>query len=221
MNAYHTLTKEASAEIVIQKSRFIGYAAPCESEEQALSFLSSVRQLHRDARHACYAYIIGQNEGIMRYSDDGEPGGTAGLPIMSVLRGRHLVNCIVVVVRYFGGILLGTGGLVRAYSESCRSAVHSAGISRMEWTCQDLCEVPYSCWDSLQHSIKSLPVQIRDTRFETAVVFSLLVREQDHEHALDVLQRVTNRQLVCLPDSEFYAGWPVGDGPEDRPDDQA
>ena len=209
MNAYQTLSKEASAEIIIQKSRFIGYASPCEDEEHALSYLSAIRQLHHDARHACYAYIIGDNEGIMRYSDDGEPGGTAGLPIMSVLRGRHLVNCIVVVVRYFGGILLGTGGLVRAYSESCRSAVLSAGISKMEWTCQDLCEVPYSCWDSLQHSIRSLPVQIKDIHFETTVVFTLLVRKQDREKALDSLQRVTNRQLVCLPDNEYFYGWPV------------
>ena len=220
MNAYQTLAKEASAEIIIQKSRFIGYASPCENEEEALSFLDSVRQKHHDARHACYAYIIGHNEGIMRYSDDGEPGGTAGLPIMSLLRGRHLVNCIVVVVRYFGGILLGTGGLVRAYSESCRSAVQCAGISRMEWTCQDLCEVPYSCWDSLQHCIKNLPVLIKDTRFEATVVFTLLVRKQDHENALDGLQRVTNRQLVCLPDGEYYAGWPVNEKIENSEEEQ-
>lgn len=211
MNAYQTLSKRGSDEIVIQKSRFIGYAAPCDTEEEALAFLNSIRQSHHDARHACYAYVIGSNEGIMRYSDDGEPGGTAGLPIMSVLRGRHLVNCIVVVVRYFGGILLGTGGLVRAYSECCKKAVQCAGISRMEWTCQDLCEVPYSCWDSLQHCMKTLPVRMAEARFETSVVFSLLVRKQDHDKTIDVLQRVTNRQLVWLPESEYFAGWPVSE----------
>ena len=211
MNAYLTLSRMASDEIVIQKSRFIGYAAPCETEEEALAFLQSIRDRHRDSRHACYAYIIGQNEGVMRYSDDGEPGGTAGLPIMGVLRGRHLVNCAVVVVRYFGGILLGTGGLVRAYSEACWIAVQAAGVMRMDWTCRELCEVPYSCWDSLQHTVRSLPVQLEDIQFETAVAFTLLVREADRDRILDALQRVTNRQLTCLPDGESYAFWPVSE----------
>ena len=212
-SSFLTLAQSASDETVIQKSRFIGYASPCASEEDALSFLQSIRDRHRDARHACYAYVIGQNEGIMRYSDDGEPGGTAGLPIMNVLRGRHLVNCAVVVVRYFGGILLGTGGLVRAYSEACRIAVQAAGIVRMEWTCFHLCEVPYSSWDTLQHAVKSLPVQLRDISFETAVTFTLLVRQTDESRVLSELQRVTARQLTAIPEEENFFLWPVPDIP--------
>ena len=207
--SFLTLGQSASDEITVQKSRFIGYASPVSSEEEALAFLQSIRDRHRDARHACYAYIVGPNEGILRYSDDGEPSGTAGLPIMNVLRGRHLVNCAVVVVRYFGGILLGTGGLVRAYSEACRVGLRAAGLVRMEWTAFHLCEVPYSYWDSLQHAVRALPVQLRDVRFETAVTFTLLVRATDEAFVLSELDRVTNRQLTTLPEEASYFLWPV------------
>ena len=107
MNPYRTLQQFASDEFIINKSRFIGYAAPCETEAEALAFLQSIRTKHKDATHNCYAYIIGQNAGIMRYSDDGEPGGTAGLPMMEVLKHQGVVNCCCVVTRYFGGVLLG------------------------------------------------------------------------------------------------------------------
>ena len=109
MNPYRTLRQSASDEFIINKSRFIGYAAPCETEAEALAFLQSIRTKHKDATHNCYAYIIGQNAGIMRYSDDGEPGGTAGLPMMEVLKHQGVVNCCCVVTRYFGGVLLGAG----------------------------------------------------------------------------------------------------------------
>ena len=131
VNSYITVRSEASDEIVIQKSRFIGYAAPCETEDEALAFLRKIRDRHRDARHCCYAYVIGINAGIMRYSDDGEPGGTAGMPMMDILKSEKAVNCCVVVVRYFGGILLGTGGLVRAYTQGCKTALQAAGLVRM------------------------------------------------------------------------------------------
>ena len=107
MNPYRTLRQFASDEFIINKSRFIGYAAPCETEAEALAFLQTIRTKHKDATHNCYAYIIGQNAGIMRYSDDGEPGGTAGLPMMEVLKHQGVVNCCCVVTRYFGGVLLG------------------------------------------------------------------------------------------------------------------
>ena len=103
---YLTVSRPGADEIVIQKSRFIGYAAPAASEEEALEFIRSIREKHRDATHNCYAYIIGSNQGTIRYSDDGEPSGTAGLPMVDVLKNRGLTNCAVVVTRYFGGTLL-------------------------------------------------------------------------------------------------------------------
>ena len=126
--SYKTLRTENSAEFIINKSRFIGYGCPCQTEEEALAFLARIRQKHKDATHNCYAYIIGLNSGIMRYSDDGEPGGTAGMPIIEVMKARGVVNCAVVVTRYFGGILLGAGGLVRAYAQGSKTALDAAGV---------------------------------------------------------------------------------------------
>ena len=99
LTSYKTIKQSAQDEFIVNKSRFIGYASPCQTEEEALAFLKLIRDRHRDATHNCYAYVIGENAGIMRYSDDGEPGGTAGLPMMEVLKKRGVVNCCVVVTR--------------------------------------------------------------------------------------------------------------------------
>ena len=125
---FKTLRLAASDEFIIHKSRFIGYASPAQTEEEALAFLQSIRMKHKDATHNCYAYVIGRNAGVMRYSDDGEPGGTAGLPMMEVLKAQGVVNCCVVVTRYFGGVLLGAGGLVRAYTQGCAAALKAGAV---------------------------------------------------------------------------------------------
>ena len=162
---YKTLRQAASDEFIVQKSRFIGYAAPCESEEAALAFLRSIRERHKDASHNCYAYIIGENAGIMRYNDDGEPGGTAGMPIIEVMKQRGVVNCCVVVTRYFGGVLLGAGGLVRAYSHGCAIALSAAQVVRMELSRRLLLDVPYPLWDRVNHALKSLPQITEATQY--------------------------------------------------------
>lgn len=203
-----TLAGHGRDEITVQKSRFIGQAWPCVTEEEALSCLKSVREDMRDARHHCYAYVIGQNEGILRYSDDGEPGGTAGMPILSLIRSESLVNCCVVVTRYFGGILLGTGGLVRAYTQGCRIALDAAGIVRMERTLRDLCEVPYSAWDSVHYALDHLPAKAEDISFSSAVSFTLLTRAADRDHVISELQRVSSRTLETLPEGEAFESWP-------------
>ena len=128
MNSYKTIKQPAREEYVINKSRFIGHACPCQTEEQALAFLKRIREEYRDATHNCYAYVIGENAGIMRYSDDGEPGGTAGLPMMEVLKTRGVVNLCVVVTRYFGGILLGRRAGARLFAQLRAGAGRGAGI---------------------------------------------------------------------------------------------
>ncbi len=207
MSSYLTLKQQASDAFIEQKSRFIGYACPCLSEEAALGFLQSLREQYRDATHHCYAYIIGENQGIIRYSDDGEPGGTAGMPILDVLRSTRLVNCCAVVVRYFGGTLLGTGGLVRAYTKGCQIAVQAAGIVRMEWTFRDLCEVPYPAWDSVRYALDRLPARVCDPEYGTAVSFTLLTREKDRETVLEAIQKSSGRKLTFLPESESWEAW--------------
>ena len=179
MNPYRTLRQFASDEFIINKSRFIGYAAPCETEAEALAFLQSIRTKHKDATHNCYAYIIGQNAGIMRYSDDGEPGGTAGLPMMEVLKHQGVVNCCCVVTRYFGGVLLGAGGLVRAYTQGAVVALKAAQVV----------------------------VQLLSSEFTTAVGFTLLIRQTDAQSVLDTLTRVTDGRIETLLEEESYRAW--------------
>ena len=204
---YITVRQRGSDEFVISRSRFIGYACPCNTESDALSFLQEIRDAHKDAAHHCYAYIIGQNGGIIRYSDDGEPGGTAGLPMMDVLRNEKTVNCCVVVVRYFGGTLLGTGGLVRSYTRGCKIALQAAQIVRMERTSHILCDIPYSCWDSVVHVAECLPVQILNPEFTTSVTFTLAVRVSDAVNAVDTLMRVTGRRIETVSAGESFEPW--------------
>ena len=128
MTEHKTVLKPGNGEIEEKRSRFIGTVVHCESEDEALAFIESIRKKHYDARHNCYAYVIGEKGELERASDDGEPQKTAGQPILSVLRGAELKNVCCVVTRYFGGTLLGTGGLVRAYTDAARLAVQDAEV---------------------------------------------------------------------------------------------
>ena len=204
---YRTVFQSASDEVVINKSRFLGYAKPCETEEAALSFLSETRLKHKDASHCCYAYIIGQNAGIMRYSDDGEPSGTAGLPIMEVIKAQQVVNLCVVVVRYFGGVLLGAGGLVRAYTQGCVIALKAATVVSMEPTVRLMCEVAYPLWDKVRHQLQTLPVVLESGEFSTSVVFHLLVREKDKEATQAALVFLTNAGIETMEEDVFFSPW--------------
>ncbi|MDR0840161.1 MAG: YigZ family protein [Christensenellaceae bacterium] len=127
MRAYRTVRVPGEAEYTLHKSRFIGRCFPLQSEAEALGLLADIRKRHWDATHNCYAYRIGEQAQIARYSDDGEPGGTAGLPMLDVLSARQLTDVLVVVTRYFGGVLLGAGGLVRAYARGAAEAAAAAG----------------------------------------------------------------------------------------------
>jgi len=206
-DSYITIRNRASDEIIIQKSRFIGYAAPCETEEEALAFLRCIKEKHRDARHHCYAYVIGLNAGIMRYSDDGEPGGTAGLPMMDVLKSVRAVNCCVVVVRYFGGILLGTGGLVRAYTQGCKIALQAAELVCKEQSCSYRCRVSYSLWNSVQYALQKMPVRMIDVSYAEDVVFTIAARITDAENVILQLRNLSDGKMSFEHVSESYMDW--------------
>ena len=194
--SYITVLKQADDEVVIQKSRFIGYVRPCTSEEEAVQFIRTIREMHREARHCCYAYIIGINSGIIRYSDDGEPGGTAGLPILNVLKNEQIVNCCVVVVRYFGGVLLGAGGLSRA-----------AGLVQMELSSEIRCTVSYSLWNSVQYALQKMNVRIRDVIYLENVEFLLDTRTKDFESSVRTLTDITDGKIVFGDAEEKYIAW--------------
>ena len=207
LKPYKTLLTRASDEFIINKSRFIGYGAPAASEEEALGFLADVRSAHKDASHHCYAYIIGANMGVMRYSDDGEPGGTAGMPIIEVMKARQITNACVVVVRYFGGVLLGAGGLTRAYSQGAATAINAAGVGEVSPTRRYLMEVPYPMLGRVEYLLKSLPVIVEDKQFSDAIVMTLIVRARDDEAFLSAVTSGTDGQIEPIFMEEMYKAW--------------
>lgn len=171
---YITLSKEAEVSFIEKKSEFIGHAAPVKTEAAAMEFINKIRKRYGDATHNCYAYMLAN--GSARYSDDGEPQGTAGVPILSVIQKGGFTDAVIVVTRYFGGILLGAGGLVRAYSASARDAVAAAKIvTYAEYTeFNVLCS--YSDYQKLIPVISQLGVKEDASEFTDTVSLSLAAK---------------------------------------------
>ncbi len=216
MTGYRTLRAFGEDEAVIQKSRFIGWAAPCADENAALKLISDAKTRFREARHHCYAYIIGANQGIMRYSDDGEPGGTAGLPIIETMKQRGVTDCCVVVTRYFGGILLGTGGLTRAYRTGCRIALDKAGVVDMIPSAEYLCEVDYGLWDRVRYEMAGSPAELGETAYADRVSFAFAVREEDEENVMKLLTRVTNGKADLIETGRLLRPWDAAQMPAEE-----
>ena len=208
LKAYKTLIRQGEDSFIINKSRFIGYGCPCETEDAALAFLAEIRARHRDATHNCYAYIVGANMGVMRYSDDGEPGGTAGMPIIEVMKARGVTNCCVVVTRYFGGVLLGAGGLVRAYSQGAAAAINACGVGMMHPTARYLMEIPYPMLGRMEHFLKSEPIIVEDKSYTDVISFTLIVREADEDGFLRRLTDMSEGRVEPLRVEEIMLPWP-------------
>ena len=172
---YTTLEKEASAEFTEKKSVFIGYAAPVKSEDEAIAFIAKIRKKHSDARHNCYAYQL-NGGGIARYSDDGEPQGTAGVPILDVIKKSGADDCCVVVTRYFGGILLGTGGLVRAYANGAKIALDAAHIVTYEQYTEFRLVCDYAAYQKVEYELPRFGVIVDDSQFGGSVALKLAVK---------------------------------------------
>ena len=188
MKPYKSVKQCSEAEYTVNRSRFIGRCFPVDSEEAALCLLGDIRKKHWDATHNCFAYRIGDNAAA-RFSDDGEPGGTAGKPIMDVLTGRELTNVLCVVTRYFGGILLGAGGLVRAYSKSAADAVTKAGmVSYLPGTVLDI-PMDYSRYGALEGFIRA-NAEVRNVAFAQNVVVTVAVEDTN---LLKFMKEVTER----------------------------
>ena len=192
---YITLEKEASASFTEKKSEFIGYACPCRTEQEALDFIAKIRKKHADARHNVYAYQIKENN-IMRFSDDGEPQGTAGMPVLDIIRKTGFTDACIVVTRYFGGILLGTGGLVRAYSHAAKLAAEAAHIITYERfiTCEIICD--YTDYDKIRAAFPSWGLLTDDTAFAADVTLRLAVRAPEYENFCAALVELTNGAVL-------------------------
>ena len=173
--AYYTIYKGGTGEVVEKKSRFIGETAQVTDEEQAAAFVEGIRKKFYDARHHCFAYVIGADGKLMRAADDGEPQGTAGKPMLEVLTGRGLANTIVVVTRYFGGTLLGTGGLVRCYTAAAQAALDNSVIVEKKPGTRGVVRADYAEIGKLQYLFNELQIPVLDTFYEASVVFDLIV----------------------------------------------
>ena len=204
MESYTTIRGVARATIVEKKSEFIASASFADSEEAALRFLDSVRSEHRTANHNVYAYVLRQDSRT-RYSDDGEPQKTAGLPVLDVLRHSGLTDLIVVVTRYFGGTLLGTGGLVRAYTSAAQAALEQAQRVTVQ-PCVDLdLVVPYPLYEQTNRLAAAANAKVRDTRFEDQVTLCLTLLEGAEKPLLTQLSELCRGKLDAHLSDPYYA----------------
>lgn len=177
---YRTVGKAANDEFVEKKSRFIGYIKPVTTQDEAVAFINEIKSKHWDATHNVYAYVLRDGQ-IRRYSDDGEPQGTAGIPMLEVLKREGIENVVCVVTRYFGGVLLGAGGLLRAYTKSAKDALDAAGVSVVRrWV---RAEVPctYSLLERIKLECAAAGGVVQDVEYGAGVCLKLLLPEEAAE----------------------------------------
>ena len=170
--------KDGSAQITEKKSRFIGDVYNIENEEDALYYINETKKKYWDARHHCYAYIIGNNNEIKRFSDDGEPSGTAGKPILEVLSGNECSNCLCIVTRYFGGVLLGTGGLIRAYTSASKEALDDCLTGELVEGVHAYLDADYNYVGKIQHLCIQDDITVVNTEYSDNVIFELMMEKQ-------------------------------------------
>lgn len=207
MEEYLVPSGFGEAEFVEKKSRFIGRVWLVETEEEALARIQEMKKQHYDATHNCWAYII--KDGPTRFSDDGEPGGTAGMPMVQVLQREGLSNIVCVVTRYFGGILLGAGGLVRAYTKGAKIAVDAAGKSMKRVWSVLYVPCPYTYYERIKLEIAAFGGIIRTTDFGSEVELELLLPEAQTQPFLRRLTDLTAATVEALETGQEYRAFPV------------
>ena len=201
LKPYKTPKSASETEFIVNRSRFIGRCFPVSSEEEALEKLEGIRKLHYDATHNCYAYSL--RGGIRRFSDDGEPGGTAGMPIMDTLIRTETENALIVVTRYFGGILLGSGGLVRAYSKSASDALSAAGTVVMTPCSLVEFSVDYTRYGALEGFVRANST-VKNVDFTDSILFRCLVpTERAEAFKADIIERTDGRAKPEITGEEY------------------
>ena len=207
MEEYLVPTDFGEDEVYEKKSHFIGRLWPVETEEAALERIQQMKKQHYDATHNCWAYIL--KDGAVRFSDDGEPGGTAGMPMLQVLQREGLYNCVCVVTRYFGGILLGAGGLVRAYTKGAKIAVDAAGKSMKRVWSVLYVPCPYTFYERVKLEVAAWGGIIRDTQFGAEVELEILVPEAQAEPFLAKLIDMSAANVEGMETGKEYRAFPV------------
>jgi uncharacterized YigZ family protein len=203
MQDYSTIKAFATDSFIEKKSEFIGYITPVKTNDEAVDFINKIRAEHRKATHNVYAYILREGN-TSRYSDDGEPQGTAGVPVLDVLMKEGLTDVCCVVTRYFGGILLGGGGLVRAYSHSAKIAVDAAERMIMCASYEVNITVSYDLYGKITHVLPDFEVKIKDTDFGSDVTVKLLVKKDLAESLREKITDITNGRLLYVQSDEVF-----------------
>ncbi len=200
---YTTIKGFATDSFIEKKSEFIGYISPVKTNQEAVDFINEIKSQNRKAKHNVYAYILRDNN-ITRYSDDGEPQGTAGMPVLDVLQKENLTDVCVVVTRYFGGILLGGGGLVRAYSHACKLAVDAAVKMEMHECFEVTLKFDYSLYGKIEYSLPEFEIKMLSDEFTDNITLKILVKADMLDKLEEKLTDITNGKILILKSKMKY-----------------
>lgn len=200
---YTTIKDFASDSFIEKKSEFIGFISPVKTNQEAVDFINKIKSQNRKAKHNVYAYILRDNN-ITRYSDDGEPQGTAGMPVLDVLQKEHLTDVCVVVTRYFGGILLGGGGLVRAYSHACKLAVDASVKMEMHECFEVTLKFDYSLYGKIEYSLPEFEIKMLSDEFADNITLKILVKADKLDKLEEKLTDITNGKISILKSKMKY-----------------
>lgn len=196
MNEYKTVFESGESTIIIEKSKFIGYSRHVETEEDALTFINEIKKKNKDATHNVSAYILGEKKNAQKYSDDGEPSGTAGIPILELMKKEELTNSAIVVTRYFGGIKLGAGGLVRAYSKSAKSTLENSLISQKKIFIPIEILFDYSYLGKIQNDISTRNILASKPAFEDVVKYTIYVDKEEIDSSINHINDLTSGNVI-------------------------
>ena len=194
---YRTVKQEASDEFIEKKSTFIGHIKRVKDEEEAKRFINKIKSEHREAKHNVYAYVIGENLGVQRYSDDGEPQGTGGIPVLEVIKKAEITDVCVVVTRYFGGILLGAGGLTRAYTKGASIAIKASGIVEKVMAARVIIEIDYELLGKLQYLIEQKGWFLEGIDYGERVILKLVGEEKANKELIEEVRALSKGKAIC------------------------
>lgn len=202
--AYHTVKQVSEVKLEINKSLFIAYTSPAATETAAIAFIQEIKKLHKEANHNCSAYVIGQHGQTQKADDDGEPGGTAGRPILEVINKSSVKNAVIVVTRYFGGIKLGTGGLIRAYTKAAVDGLAAAIIVEKQLHTRLAIEINYHLLGTIENQLRLHHYLIENKEFSQIVKLIVLARKGEENQLRQLVADCTAAQAKVQPVGEIY-----------------
>ncbi|HAQ06968.1 MAG TPA: YigZ family protein [Bacillus bacterium] len=202
--SYYTVKGHGFHEIEIQKSRFIAYIDRAETEEEAQEFIQKIKKKHRDANHNCSAYIIGEHDQIQKANDDGEPSGTAGVPILEVLKKKHLKDTVVVITRYFGGVKLGAGGLIRAYGKATSEGLSATGLVERKLMRTMHTTIDYTWLGKIENELRASVYQLKEIHYLDKVEIETYVEEANTDAFTEWMVEMTSGQCSIIGGNVVY-----------------